>query len=558
MPCACIYIICQSLNIIVILYRSNLCCMLNKRLLFYFFIFAIIVVSCAKRGSITGGEKDITPPKMTGSSPENFSTGFTGKMIKITFDEYVKLKGINKQLIVSPPMKKMPNITPQGTANRQVTIQIYDTLQPNTTYSFNFGESIEDNNEGNKFQQFKYVFSTGSYIDSLSLKGRIKDAYNKEPDNYVTVMLYEVNDSYTDSIVYKENPRYITNTLDSMKTFSLDNLKEGKYLLVALKDKNNNYKFDPKQDKIGFHNEFITVPNDTVYEIELFKEILPFKALRPTQASGNKLLMGYEGTSKNLKAEVRDGSRLLPSIITQYPEKDSVYIWYPPIKTDSLNVILKTDLTKNEFSVKIKNQKNDTLSLSSDTKEMNFRNNLALRSSVPLRKFDKSLMQLIKKDSTQVPFTTVYDSLNMRMEFVFEKEELEKYSLTLFPGAVTDYMGSVNDTLKMSGSTRTFATYGNLKLTLLNVKSYPVIIELTNAKGEVQASAYSEKENIINFFNINPALYTVRVIYDENKNRIWDTGNFLEKRQTEQVIYYPKEIDVRANWDVDQVFNLAP
>ena len=144
------------------------------------------------------------------------------------------------------------------------------------------------------------------------------------------------------------------------------------------------------------------------------------------------------------------------------------------------------------------------------------------------------------------------------MEFVFEKEEMEKYSVTLLPGAVTDYMGSVNDTLKMSGSTRTFATYGNLKLTLLNVKSYPVIVELTNAKGEVQASAYSEKENIINFFNINPALYTVRVIYDENKNRIWDTGNFLEKRQTEQVIYYPKEIDVRANWDVDQVFNLAP
>jgi hypothetical protein len=86
----------------------------------------------------------------------------------LVFDEYVKLKNVNKQLIVSPPFKNQPEILPTN-ASKTITIKIKDTLQPNTTYNLNFGQSIEDNNEGNPYQQFKYVFSTGTYIDSLKL-----------------------------------------------------------------------------------------------------------------------------------------------------------------------------------------------------------------------------------------------------------------------------------------------------------------------------------------------------------------------------------------------------
>src|SRR5690606_30378112 len=197
------------------------------------------------------------------SFPKNYGTNFDGREIKLVFDEYVKLKNVNKQLIVSPPLSRAPEISPL-TASKTITIKISDALQPNTTYSFNFGQSIEDNNESNPYPQFKYIFSTGSYIDSLKLGGVIKDAYNKNPDNFVSVMLYEADENFNDSIIYNENPRYITNTLDSLKTFSLENLKAGKYLLVAMKDANSNYKFDPKQDKIAFHKEFVTIPNDTL------------------------------------------------------------------------------------------------------------------------------------------------------------------------------------------------------------------------------------------------------------------------------------------------------
>ena len=267
--------------------------MLKNNFKYIPFLLVFLMMSCAKRGSITGGLKDTLAPVLKYSSPKNFSTDFKANEIILTFDEYVKLKNTNKQLIISPPMKHEPIILPT-TASKEITIKILDTLQPNTTYSMNFGQSIADNNEGNALNQFKYVFSTGSYIDSLSIGGIVKDAYEKNVDNFVSVMLYEVNDKFKDSVVYKEFPRYITNTLDSLRTFKLENLKAGKYLLVALKDKGSNNKFNPKDDKIGFIKHYITVPNDTLFELELFKEAQALKVLKPMQASGNRLFLPYD------------------------------------------------------------------------------------------------------------------------------------------------------------------------------------------------------------------------------------------------------------------------
>lgn len=167
-----------------------------KRIKYIVALLAVIVTSCAKRGTITGGDKDTIAPVLSASFPKNFSTNFNGKEIKLVFDEYVKLKNVNKQLIVSPPFKNQPEILPTN-ASKTITIKIKDTLQPNTTYSLNFGQSIEDNNEGNPYQQFKYVFSTGTYIDSLKMNVKVKDALEKKVDNFVSVMLYEINEKYT-------------------------------------------------------------------------------------------------------------------------------------------------------------------------------------------------------------------------------------------------------------------------------------------------------------------------------------------------------------------------
>jgi uncharacterized protein (DUF2141 family) len=536
--------------------------MLRNYIKYFLLLLFIILASCAKRGSITGGLKDTLAPTLKMSFPDNYSTTFKSKEIKLVFDEYIKLKNLNKQLVISPPLKYEPLITPL-TATKYLTIKIKDTLAPNTTYSFNFGQSIADNNEGNPLNQFKYVFSTGSYIDSLSLGGRVKDAIEKETESFVSVQLYEVNDSFTDSIIFKKPPSYITNTLDSLKTFKLENLKAGKYLLIALKDYNGNNLFDPQKEKIGFIKNYISIPNDTLYELELFREILPFKASKPVQASGNKAFLAYEGDMTTITNRptvvLKNKGQVIESLVTQYPEKDSLQVWFKPIKTDSLAVSVKLKNYDKNFVFKLKDQKKDTLTITPKYNGvLHFRNRYFLNSSTPLVKFDNSKIRLVDKDSTAVAFTTVYDDFHQEWFFDFKKEPNQKYTLSLLPGATTDFFGFSNDSLSFKTSTRETDEYGNLIVNLQNVKRYPILIELTNEKGELIASEYTDSKTKIEFNLLEPDTFNLRVIYDDNKNKKWDSGNYLEKIQPEEVLYYSKTIkDVRANWDDIEFFDLS-
>lgn len=515
-------------------------------------LLAIAVVSCAKRGTITGGAKDTLAPILLNSSPKNGTVNFKGNEIKLYFDEYVKLKNVGKQLIVSPPMSKAPEVLPYN-ASKYITIKLKDTLLPNTTYSFNFGQSIQDNNEGNILPQFKYVISTGTYIDSLELKATFKDALEKKAANFVSFMLYEVNEKYNDSTIYKETPRYITNSLDSLKAVKLENIKEGKYRLIALKDANNNNKFDPAKDQIGFIKDYVSIPNDTVFQLELFKEVAKFKALKPSQASGNRATIGYEGNPKDVKFEIKKGDENIPFKISQLPKKDSLQIWLKPMKNDSINIAVSKDKFNETFKLKLKDQKKDSLNFKPEKAgNLPFREKFTINSSIPLEKFDTSKIKLINKDSAVVAFTTSYDEMKQQLVFDIEKQPLEKYSMTILPGGMTDFYEKTNDTLNFKFSTSDVSEYGNLRVKLENVKRFPIIVELTDKDGKVLASDYSEQNTTIDFNLLEPNKFTLRVIYDDNKDKIWNPGSYLEQRQSEEVVYFPSEIDVRANWDVEQ------
>lgn len=528
-------------------------------ILFIILSLLITITGCAKRGTISGGIKDTIPPKIIGSSPENYKTNFTGKEIKIVFDELIKVKDISKQLIISPPMKTAPIIVPQGSASKFISIKIQDTLQENTTYSFNFGQSIIDNNEGNPYSQFKYVFSTGAYIDSLTVVGTIKDAYNQKPDNFVSVMLYDAL-TFKDSTVYNETPLYVTNTLDSLKAFALENLKEASYYLVAMKDKNGNNKFDPKSDKIGFLPEPIKTPSDIAYQLELFAEKPAFKAEKPIQQSVNKYFMAYNGNTKNLKVTAKTGSKDIEVKLAQFPQKgkDSLQLFVPKIETDSIEFFIENENYSKTFVSKYKKLK-ESDSLQLEVKKsgvLKFNDNFTLKSTTPLITIDPSKMKLINKDSVSINFTTKYTDFIQELDFEFSKEENQKYVLELLPGAIVDFYGKTNDTILSRISTNTYSDYGNLRLNLKNINRFPIIVELLDSKANVITSQLSTIETTLNFDLIDPMLYTIRVIYDDNANGEWDTGNFLEKKQAEEVLYFSKEIDVRANWDVEQDFDL--
>ena len=519
-------------------------------------LLTVLIPSCARRGSISGGPKDTIAPRMLFSIPKNFSTNFSGNEIRIQFDEYVKLKDIQKQLVVSPPMNSAPEVSPQ-TASKTITIKIKDTLKSNTTYSFNFGQSIQDNNEGNPCAQFRYVIATGPTIDSLQLNVKLKDALVQKTDNFVSVMLYEINDKYTDSIIFKKAPQYIVNSLDSLKVLRFENIKAGNYRLIAVTDLNKNNRFDPKNEKIGFQNDVVSIPNDTVFELELFKERKPLKITTTTHSKAARVLLGYQGAIDKAQIGLQRGNENLPHKLTRLQGKDSVEVWFSAQKNDSLTLSIKEKKYEKLFGFRVKDFKKDSLSIEIEPKgTLHFRDTLRIRTTIPIQSWDVSKMKLIRKDSSQVNFQPVYKEINKELVLVFDKEPNQKYQLQLLPGALRDMFGQQNDTLNHEANTLDYADYGNLKLVLQNAKRFPILVELTDKSGKLLASSYSENSNEINFNLIQPNKFTVRIIYDDDKDQKWTPGNFIERRQSEEVIYYPEEIDVRMNWDAEQLIDL--
>ncbi|MBJ6369106.1 Ig-like domain-containing protein [Snuella sp. CAU 1569] len=520
----------------------------------------LIIVSCANRGSPDGGPKDETPPVIVKSVPENYSTQFKAKEIKVYFDEFVKIKDLQKQLIISPPMKTQPEITPLGSASKFITIKIFDTLQPNTTYAFNFGNSITDNNEGNPFPYYRYVFSTGDYIDSLTVKGQIVDALKRKPETFVSVALYEVDSTFNDSIIYKEVPKYITNTLDSVTTFSIENVKAGKYMLMALKDGNGDNKFQQKTDQIGFHNTFIEVPTDSLYTLKLFNEDIDFKPVRPRLFSGEKIAFGYEGDHSDVKitmtSEVPDD---FDYRITKDEKADTLYYWYKPrLEVDSLLFTVSHPTVKKDFTVRISEQPRDSLTLKSfPSGNIGYDEPFKIFGSVPFVNFDPSKVTIIDKDSLNVDFTTTFDTITNAYAFNFKKVEDNNYKIQVLPEAFTDFFDDKNDTLNYSVKTKRESDYSKLRIILKNAV-YPVIVQLTTEKGEIKYEQYASENKVFDFLTVDPGKYYARVVFDSNGNQKHDTGNYLKKQQPERVSNFELDDDMRSDWDTQQILELIP
>ena len=529
-----------------------------KKLLVIISVICICIASCAKKGRPSGGKIDSEPPVMLSATPKNYSTNFNGNEIKIVFDEYVKLNDINKQLIVSPPMKIKPLISPQSGASKYVKIKIYDTLPPNTTYSFNFGKSIVDNNEGNPYQYFKYVFSTGKTIDSLQLKGSIRDALSKTADPFVSVLLYEIDSTYTDSAVYTKPPRYITNTLDSATTFQFENLKAGKYQLLALKEESDNFIFNQKTDKIAFKKEFITVPNEDSHELILFKEIENYRALKPKHERLNRIKFRYEGQAIDAVDIKLLSDVAQQSMVTKPIDNDTLNYWFKPnVDLDSLNFTMRHQQKIDSFTVRLRKKvKADSLAFTPITRNLTLQGNYQLEPSIPITKVDNSKITILDKDSTSVLFTTSIDKLTSVININFDKKEDEKYAITILPKAFTDFFEATNDTLSYSANTKKISAYGNIKITLNNAPKTPLIVQLITTQGEVKYEKYGVGITVFDFVNIDPSTYNLRVVFDNNNNQKYDTGNYLKKLQPERIAYHPDNIEIRANWDVDEQFTL--
>ncbi|MDV7186246.1 Ig-like domain-containing protein [Lutibacter sp. TH_r2] len=528
----------------------------------FFKIIVLLVISslfmnCAKRGNPTGGPKDSIPPVLVKAIPKIESINFKAQKIKIEFNEYVKLKDVNKNLVISPPLKYTPEIIPTSTASKTISIKILDTLLSNTTYSFNFGNSIVDNNEGNELGNFKYVFSTGSYIDSLTISGDVTDPKMKKNPVEMDVMLYEYNENYTDSIIYKEKPRYLANTLDST-LFNLTNLKKGKYLMIALQDGNSNKIFDPRVDKIGFVKDTIYLPTDSTYSFTIFKEIPTLRVIKPKEVTKGHLIFGYEGdaSSIDIKLLTETPDNFKSEIIFD-KELDTIHYWYTPFEVDSLNF----EVSKNNYFEALKarprTKKVDSLKIDNSGSNLHLLDTFHLKSNTPIASFNKAYITLSKpKDSSIVNYEAFLSENKQKLFFNFEKENDTQYKLELLPEAVTDMFSMVSDSLNFSFKTKKPEDFGKLFLNFTGTYKNAIIVELLDKNEKLIRIQKLNEPKEITFLLLDPKTYFIRVTLDENKNGKWDTGNFLEKQQPEKIIYFKKELIIRANWELSESFIL--
>ena len=522
------------------------------------FLFMLSFVDCAKKGRPTGGPKDTIPPVIVKSSPENYSINYDKNEIRIYFDEYIKLKDLNKELIISPPFKYQPSITPLSTS-KFIKIKIEDTLKENTTYSFNFGKSIVDNNEENAFKYYKYILSTGNYIDSLSLKGSVNDALLLKSDSPTTVMLYEVNEQFQDSIIFLEKPSYISTTQDTIPTFELTNLKEGNYLLIALKEINNDYLYQAESDKIGFIKEFISIPTDSVYTLDLFKESPEYSISKPKHESKNHIIFGFQGESKELSID------LLSSVPNDFKyssyrdfESDTIHYWFKPaLEVDSLFFVASNKKKIDTLITRMRDLYIDSLLIRPiNVGNLTLKDTMKIKANTPLIALDPEKISVIDRDSTIIPFNGFIDAEFNIVAINFNKTEKQNYTIRLLPGAFTDFFENTNDTLNYRVSTKELSDYGTITLNLNKVEDVPIIVQLVDERYRVISEEYLLSNKPVFFDFINKGNYYIRLIFDENENKKWDSGNYLKSLQPEKVIYYPSLLEVRSNWSLNETFNL--
>ena len=530
-------------------------------------LFLIVLVlsfsQCAKKGRPDGGPKDEDAPLFVTANPPYETINFDKNEINIYFNEYIKLKDLNKQLIISPPLNpENPTlISPQGSPSKYIKIQILDTLLENSTYIFDFGNSVQDNNEANTLERFKYVFSTGAYIDSLTLSGSVKNSFKSESVENIKLLLYRLDSAYTDSAVYNRKPDYVTSTLDS-SNYEFSNLRKGNYLLVALNDAGSDYVFNPKTDEIGFLKDTIWLPRDSIIKTELsiFKEELPYTFRRGKEIRKGQLIFGYQGKPSNIKIEnlsaVPDNFQ---TIIFSEKDKDTLNLWHSPIEKDSLIFKISNNNIIDTITVALRKKQLDSLTVTKITGGvLNIKDTLFFSTNNPIIKIDTSKINFVHTDSIYITYKAFISKKESSVGFLFEKKFKTSYKLNLYPDALVDIFETSNDTVISQFRTRSIEDYGEISLAIQNPEKVPVIIQLTDINDVTVAQETSSENKTISFNYLIPKKYKIRIIYDTNNNGKWDTGNYLEKKQPEPVQYFPEVQEIRPNWVLNEVIKITP
>ncbi len=537
--------------------------MIQKKILLVFVVSLLLLASCAIRGGgPVGGEQDMTPPKVTTEKPANRTTNFNADKIVISFDEYIELSNQAREITFTPALPQVPEIY---LARKSVYINLRKSvLQPNTTYVIQFGQSIRDINEGNILRDYRYVFSTGSFIDSLYLGGNvISSATGKAAEN-VRISLYPAD--INDSAIYKTRASYFTSA-DAQGNFRIDNLPKGRYKLYALTDANQNYLLDG-DEQVGFYGSDVNIDSSISLNdpILLFPSKLGTLRLRTAYIDNRKNAFTFTQTIDSLS--INQQFVPLNSIQTFINERKDSFILY------NLNV---PRFTGNKISIHARSGAlilDTTLQITAgvDTGKLSFEflnaihsaNNLgsplALQANYPIKTIVPANISLLE-DNKPVIFKEMNftDSSRTTIALVYPFDEEKAYSVKMKQGALVSYFNQSSDSVTHKIDLPQRRNFGLLNTRILLPKdSFYYIAQITSTSGTINYSRAVKDDERISIPYIAPGTYRLRLIKDDNRNGRWDTGNVLQKKLPEEIIYHTEDLNIKANWElVDVVFDFS-
>jgi uncharacterized protein (DUF2141 family) len=523
----------------------------------------LLLYGCAQVVPLTGGKRDTTPPKLVETDPKDRSVNLNTGRIVMLFDEYVQLKDAGNQFVISPRLKNKPEVTAEG-KKVIVTFDPADLL-PNTTYRINFGSAVADMNESNSLNGLSFVFSTGSHIDTLHLSGKVTESSNNLPAKDVLVGLYR-GETANDSLPYKTAADYAVKT-SADGSYSFSNLPPARFSVYAIGDNNRNGIYDGESEKMAFMGEVLSLTSDSAIDLRTFTE-------EPRKTFVKKLVNPYYGfgqviLNKPVSAVLTPlAERNRRDVYQEHKESenDTLTYYYKDI-TDSLILLMRETGINRTDTLKVTlpaPPKKKLRSIALNNPENKLNPGEQLRFSFPVwmdtTKVSPGRIKLVRRsDTTSAPVVIRGSWLNIHTYVPDIKLlEIETYTLKTDTGAFYDTQGTTNDSLKTTFRVLGKAELGKLSLKIRFNRKQKYVLQLLNAQNNVAGertvsfTLSSSNAETIEFTGLQPSTYYLRVIFDDNGNGKWDTGNLLRRMQPEKVVMVSKQFKIVADWEVEE------
>lgn len=595
----------------------------------------LVVISCANIGTPDGGRYDETPPVVLGSSPADRSVNIHTKKISISFDEFVKLNNPNEKVIISPPQLEAANVRVAG---KKIKVTLYDSLQSNTTYTIDFGDAIEDNNEGNPMGFYTYSFSTGEIIDTMEMSGHVLSANNLEPVKGMLVGLYRADTAFADSLFRTAAMIRVART-NGAGQFTVKGISPGSYRIFGLQDADGDYRFSQKSEAIAFDTT-VYVPTcrpdlrmdtcwrDTVYYDSI--QVVPYThyfpddiVLRSFQEGHQDLHMlkrerpepdwfrfyftapvdtlpvikGLNFNDSCLVLEASEKNDTLTYWVTDtvYTHTtDTLEMEVRSLDTDSLGQLVwitetfslvarkgwskfaeerqkKIDDWNKDYAKRVKKSKvplppeknpyeEEFLTTRiSPSGALDPNRNVVVQINEPIASVDTSLVHLyLMRDSNlyDEPFVLLPTPGNAKSFTMYAEWQPDtKYAVKVDSSAITGIMGHINGNEKAELKVRKLEEYGTLIINLIHPDTC-LVVQLLNSSDKVIYEQRASAEGVAEFYYLRPETYYMRCFVDRNLNGVWDPGEYATLQQPEYTYYFPKPMNVRAGWDVEQEWDV--